>query len=109
MDLTPHPQPWALLLQLNIIDMVSRSTPLGYGVLILLVLLSLMSWAIIFSKWSAFRHARDSNTKFLRAFRKATGLDGIVIPGGFGYRGIEGKVQAARFGREPLPTPLSIF
>ncbi|HKY52205.1 MAG TPA: CTP synthase [Candidatus Limnocylindria bacterium] len=28
------------------------------------------------------------------------GLDGIVVPGGFGYRGIEGKLQAVRFGRE---------
>jgi CTP synthase len=28
------------------------------------------------------------------------GLDGIVVPGGFGYRGIEGKVVAARFARE---------
>src|SRR5438094_228529 len=28
------------------------------------------------------------------------GLDGLVVPGGFGYRGIEGKVKAARFGRE---------
>jgi CTP synthase len=28
------------------------------------------------------------------------GLDGIVVPGGFGYRGIEGKVAAARFARE---------
>jgi CTP synthase len=28
------------------------------------------------------------------------GLDGIVIPGGFGYRGVEGKVQAIRFARE---------
>ncbi len=28
------------------------------------------------------------------------GLHGIVIPGGFGYRGIEGKVVAARFARE---------
>jgi len=27
-------------------------------------------------------------------------VDGIVVPGGFGYRGIEGKVQAARYGRE---------
>jgi CTP synthase len=27
-------------------------------------------------------------------------LDGIVIPGGFGYRGVEGKVQAVRFARE---------
>ncbi len=34
-----------------------------------------------------------------------TGLDGVVIPGGFGYRGIEGKVRAARHGRESgLPT-----
>ena len=33
------------------------------------------------------------------------GLDGIVVPGGFGYRGIEGKVQAVRFGRErKVPT-----
>jgi CTP synthase len=28
------------------------------------------------------------------------GLDGIVIPGGFGYRGVEGKIQAVRFARE---------
>jgi CTP synthase len=27
-------------------------------------------------------------------------LDGIVVPGGFGYRGIEGKISAARFARE---------
>jgi CTP synthase len=27
-------------------------------------------------------------------------LDGIVVPGGFGERGIEGKIQAARFARE---------
>ncbi len=27
-------------------------------------------------------------------------LDGIVIPGGFGFRGIDGKVTAARFARE---------
>jgi CTP synthase len=26
--------------------------------------------------------------------------DGIVVPGGFGHRGIEGKVQSARFARE---------
>jgi biopolymer transport protein TolQ len=105
MDLTPL-APTALLLQLNIIDMVSRSTPLGYGVLILLVCLSLMSWAIIFSKWSAFRHARDSNAKFLRAFRKAPGLDAIVAASeqfrpaplvavfDFGYEEIHRQVKA---------------
>jgi CTP synthase len=28
------------------------------------------------------------------------GLDGIVVPGGFGIRGIEGKIAAARYARE---------
>jgi len=28
------------------------------------------------------------------------GLDGIVVPGGFGERGVEGKIQAARWARE---------
>jgi CTP synthase len=28
------------------------------------------------------------------------GVDGIVVPGGFGYRGIEGKVLAAKWARE---------
>jgi CTP synthase len=27
-------------------------------------------------------------------------LGGLVVPGGFGYRGIEGKIEAARFARE---------
>ncbi|MEZ4732043.1 MAG: CTP synthase [Caldilineaceae bacterium] len=29
-------------------------------------------------------------------------IDGVVVPGGFGYRGIEGKIVAARFARENL-------
>ncbi|MDH3189969.1 MAG: CTP synthase [Acidimicrobiia bacterium] len=29
-------------------------------------------------------------------------LDGIVVPGGFGYRGVEGKIQAIRYAREHL-------
>src|SRR5690606_14932292 len=33
------------------------------------------------------------------------GVDGVVIPGGFGVRGIEGKIGAARYAREHrIPT-----
>src|SRR6202043_412188 len=32
--------------------------------------------------------------------RLREGLHGIVVPGGFGYRGVEGMVRAARFARE---------
>src|SRR5262249_32433434 len=32
--------------------------------------------------------------------RLLEGIDGLLVPGGFGYRGIEGKVKAIRFARE---------
>ncbi len=35
-----------------------------------------------------------------RGFDQLRQADGIVVPGGFGYRGIEGKIAAARFARE---------
>jgi CTP synthase len=34
-----------------------------------------------------------------KAWDVLEGIDGIVVPGGFGYRGIEGKVLAAEFAR----------
>ena len=34
------------------------------------------------------------------AERVLSGMDGILVPGGFGYRGIAGKIEAIRFARE---------
>jgi CTP synthase len=35
-----------------------------------------------------------------KGLQRLDGLDGIVVPGGFGERGIEGKIHAARWARE---------
>ncbi len=35
-----------------------------------------------------------------RDYDRLGGVDGVVVPGGFGYRGIEGKIGAAHFARE---------
>ena len=35
-----------------------------------------------------------------RRDRLLAGVDGILVPGGFGERGIEGKVDAIRFARQ---------
>lgn len=35
-----------------------------------------------------------------KSWEQLAGLDGIVVPGGFGERGIEGKIMAARWARE---------
>jgi biopolymer transport protein TolQ len=59
-------------------SLVSTSKPISMAVLILLVVASCYSWAIIFSKWSRLRKAREENGKFLRAFRKASGFEAIT-------------------------------
>ncbi len=71
--------PLALLLQYSIWDMVSRAKPLPAAVLAILLIFSVASWAIIFSKWLVFARARASNARFLRAFRKANGLEAIAV------------------------------
>jgi biopolymer transport protein TolQ len=75
-------------------------------VLILLLLLSLLSWTIIFSKWSRFRQARSSSRLFLRAFRKAPGLEAVAVASeqfrtsplvtvfDFGYAEVERQVKS---------------
>ncbi len=67
-----------LFLQLNLWDLVQSSGPLPKGVMVILLLFSLLSWAVAFSKWAIFRSARSANRKFLRAFRKAPGLDAVA-------------------------------
>lgn len=66
------------LAQITLWEMVSRSKPLPMGVMALLLVISILSWAVIFSKWKAFREARTNNMGFLRAFRKSEHLVGIA-------------------------------
>jgi biopolymer transport protein TolQ len=68
-----------LLLQENIWQMVGHSTPLTLAVLAILLIFSIFSWTIIFSKWSTFRRARRADTRFLRAFRKSQALDAVMV------------------------------
>ena len=69
-----------LLQQYNgVWDMVLQFKPLPLAVLGILLLFSVASWAIIFSKWMALRRARASNARFLRAFRKSNGLEAVAV------------------------------
>ncbi|XPE48366.1 hypothetical protein ACNKHL_16815 [Shigella flexneri] len=42
-------------------------------------------------------HSQDVETRGVEILK---GLDAILIPGGFGYRGVEGTITTARFARE---------
>jgi len=70
--------PVVLLLQVNLWEMVQRNGPLDMAVLAILACFSIFSWTVIFAKAGAFRGFRKANTRFLRAFRKANGLEAIV-------------------------------
>ncbi|MGL4606047.1 MAG: CTP synthase [Eubacteriaceae bacterium] len=43
-------------------------------------------------------HSEDINEE--NAERILKGLDGIIVPGGFGHRGVEGKINAIQYARE---------
>ena len=67
---------------------------------------SVFSWTVILSKWQSFRGARKANTRFLRAFRKATGFEAVMVASeqfrpsplvavfDFGYEEVERQVKS---------------
>jgi biopolymer transport protein TolQ len=61
----------------EIVDMISNSGPVAKLILVVLLMFSLISWAIILSKWSLLRRARVQSGRFVRAFRKAQRLQDI--------------------------------
>ena len=64
--------------EVNLWEMVKTSEPIPLAVMAFLIVFSVISWAIIFSKWGAFRAAREASRGFLRTFRKAPGLDAVA-------------------------------
>jgi len=73
------PAPPGLLLQTSLWEMIGHATPLTFAVLLILLVFSIYSWTIIFAKWSTFGRARRADARFLRAFRKASGLDSVMV------------------------------
>jgi biopolymer transport protein TolQ len=62
----------------EIVDLVGQTGPVAKVVLLLLLAFSLVSWAIILSKWGVLRRAKTQSGRFVRAFRKATRLQDVA-------------------------------
>jgi biopolymer transport protein TolQ len=100
--------------QISLIDMVSRATLTSKAVLLLLLVASLWSWTIIFSKWQSLGRARRANLNFLRAFRRSPSLDAVAAASEqfkaaplvgvfeFGYREVRRQVDKAGQVNNPL-------
>lgn len=48
-------------------------------------------------RWINAEKIEDNNTDLVKEF---AGVDGILVPGGFGDRGVEGKIKAIKYARE---------
>src|SRR3981081_3056473 len=62
----------------DIVDLISNAGAVAKLVLLALLAFSLISWAIILTKWSLLRRARAQSGRFVRAFRKAQRLQDIA-------------------------------
>ena len=68
----------------ELMEMVRNSGSVAFAVLIILLIASICSWAIMISKWRRFGRARRQSQGFLRAFRKSGRLSEIAsIAGSF--------------------------
>lgn len=75
----PGPLAASLLQQTDIWDLITHGSPLTYAVEGILLVASVVSWTLIFSKFSLFGSAQKSDRRFLRAFRKAAGLEAVMV------------------------------
>lgn len=48
----------------------------------------------------AYHLEKDTTPEYLKAWEAMHGADGFILPGGFGSRGIEGMIAAAKWARE---------
>jgi biopolymer transport protein TolQ len=67
----------------NIISLAMNSDFVVQITLLLLVLFSVVSWAIIGSKHRQLKHAKDRSRKFFQLFSQAKSIDAIVSKGSF--------------------------
>lgn len=67
----------ALFIGGDIVDLVRETGAVAQVVLLVLLAFSLVSWAVILSKWANIRRARVQSGRFLRAFRRAQRLQDV--------------------------------
>jgi len=72
------PHVTALWLDVNFLELINTSDVVPDVVLGLLALASIFSWTVILSKWVLLHGAQNANSRFLRAFRKATRLEAVA-------------------------------
>jgi biopolymer transport protein TolQ len=62
----------------EIVDLVGQTGAVAKIALFLLIAFSVVSWAVILSKWRLLRRSRTQSARFVRAFRKAQRMQDVA-------------------------------
>ena len=62
----------------EIVNLIEETGLVAKVVLLILLIFSVLSWAIILSKWASLRRARVQSGRFVRAFRKAQRMQDVA-------------------------------
>jgi biopolymer transport protein TolQ len=62
----------------EIVDLVRQTGAVAQTVLVMLIAFSVVSWAVILSKWLVLSRARIQSGRFVRSFRKAQRMQDVV-------------------------------
>jgi biopolymer transport protein TolQ len=62
----------------GVLDLVLNAGPVAKFVLLVLVVFSIVSWALIVEKWWEFRRVRRESMRFIRAFREGRRLSAVL-------------------------------
>src|SRR5277367_2510160 len=62
----------------EIVDLVLQTGPVAKAVLLLLAAFSVLSWAVILSKWRLISRAHAQSRRFIRVFRKAQRMQDVA-------------------------------
>jgi biopolymer transport protein TolQ len=103
----------------NIIALISEATLVGKLTLLILLIFSIVSWAVIIFKLSEYRKAKANSQKFIRFFRKTKNFSDInhfaasfqnnplAVIFKYGYKELSMQLGAER-SHNPNPNPTSI-
>ena len=79
----------------GVLQVLLTTTPFAKFILIILLIFSIVSWAIIIGKWSFFRRVKNDNRSFLSRFSSRTSLLNFAL-------------TAPRFKDSALPVLLAV-
>ena len=74
----PFPSLLALFIGGEIVDLVLQTGAVAKAVILILIAFSVISWAVILSKWSRLSRARHQSGAFIRMFRGAQRMQDVA-------------------------------